>query len=166
MKKYLKSSLVICLSIILMIALTLTAYAQTRNLSTEIDTRMYEGDDFVRAVASPRGQLISSVQLELSEEGYHRLGIYSEILCHTDMEKIKMSVTLQKSENGSWVNVHRKDVEWSAADYPNLSMATVTYELSGMSAGNYRLKGGYSVFELDGSLQEFKTVTTSHLTIK
>lgn len=165
MKKSLKKRVVICLSFMLMLVSTVTAYAQNKNLSTDAMTRMYEGEDFVRAEVSPRGQLISSVQLELSEEGYHRLGIYSELLCHTDMRKIKMSVTLQRYENGSWTNVHRKDEEWLAEDYPNLSTATVMYELTGMSAGKYRLKGGYSVFELNGSLQEFKTVTTASLTI-
>lgn len=165
MKKYLKKRIVIGLSIMLMVVSTITAYAQNKNVSTDAVTRMYEGEDFVRAEVSPRGQLISSVQLELSEEGYHRLGIYSEVLCHVDMKKIKMTVTLQKYVNGSWTNVHRKDEEWLAEDYPNLSTATVMYELTGMSAGKYRLKGGYSVFELDGSLQEFKTVTTSSLTI-
>lgn len=166
MKKFLKNSLTVCLSIILIMALVTTAYAQSKILSDETGiTRIYEGDDYVRTEASPRGQLISSVQLELSEEGYHRLGVYSEVLCHTDMRKIVMSVTLQKLENGSWTNIHRKEVEWLEEDYPNLSMATVTYELKGMSAGQYRLKGGYSVFESGGSLQEFKTVTTSSLTI-
>jgi hypothetical protein len=144
-----------------------TTYAQVEDLSTDMVAQNYMGDGFVRAVASPRGQLISSVQLQLTEEGYHRLGIYSEILCHTEMKRIKMSVTLQRSENGSWVNVHRKDVEWLKEDYPDeyLSMAIVTYDVSGLSAGKYRLKGGYSVFELDGSLQEFKTVTTASMTI-
>lgn len=165
MKKTLKKCAVIGLSIMLMVVSTITAYAQNQNLSTDVMTRMYEGEGFVRAEASPRGQLISSVQLEISEEGYHRLGIYSELLCHTDMRKIKMSVTLQRYENGSWTNVHRKDTEWLAEDYPNLSTATITYEVAGMSAGRYRLKGGYSVFELNGSLQEFKTVTTASLTI-
>ncbi len=165
MKKYLKKSFIIGLSIMLMAVSTITAYAQNKSLSADGMTRMYEGEGFVRAEASPRGQLISSVQLELSEEGYHRLGIYSEVLCHVDMKKIKMSVTLQKYVDGSWTNVHRKDEEWLAEDYPELSMAIISYDLTGMSAGKYRLKGGYSVFELNGSLQEFKTVTTSSLTI-
>lgn len=165
MNKYLRKSIVIGLSIILMLTSAITSYAKNNNISTDAITRMYEGEDFVRAEVSPRGQLISSVQLELSEEGYHRLGIYSEVLCHVDMKKIKMTVTLQKYVNGSWSNVHRKDEEWLAEDYPNLSMAMISYDLTGMSAGKYRLKGGYSVFELDGSLQEFKTVTTSSLTI-
>ena len=156
MKKYLKKSFIIGLSIMLMAVSTITAYAQNKSLSADGMTRMYEGEGFVRAEASPRGQLISSVQLELSEEGYHRLGIYSEVLCHVDMKKIKMSVTLQKYVDGSWTNVHRKDEEW---------LAVISYDLTGMSAGKYRLKGGYSVFELNGSLQEFKTVTTSSLTI-
>ena len=73
-----------------------------------------------------------------------------------------MAVILQKYEDGRWKQVNRKDIEWLKEDYPDddLSMAVVTYRLRGLSAGDYRLKGNYSVYELEGSLQEFKTVTT------
>lgn len=79
-----------------------------------------------------------------------------------------MAVILQKYEDGSWTQVNRKDVEWLKEDYPNddLSMAIVAYKLRGLSAGSYRLKANYSVFELDGSLQEFKTVTTGAMDIR
>ena len=45
-------------------------------------------------------------------------------------------------------------------------MATASYKVGALSAGTYRLKGSYSVFELDGTLQEFRTVTTPGMEIK
>ena len=79
-----------------------------------------------------------------------------------------MSVTLQKSTSSGWKDVNRKEFTWEKEDYPDeyLSMAMVSYNIGALSAGTYRLKGSYSVFELDGTLQEFRTVTTSGMEIR
>ena len=84
------------------------------------------------------------------------------------MRKIKMSVTLQKSTSSGWTDINSKQFTWEKDDYPNdyLSMATASYKVGALSAGTYRLKGSYSVFELDGTLQEFRTVTTPGMEIK
>lgn len=168
MKKYLRKVTIIYLAIVMMLMSNLSIYAQTRTLSEDIAAKQYNNDDLVGIQVSPRGQLISSATLELSDEGYRAIGIYSEVLCHVEVRKIKMAVILQKYEDGSWTQVNRKDVEWLKEDYPNddLSMAIVAYKLRGLSAGSYRLKANYSVFELDGSLQEFKTVTTGAMDIR
>lgn len=168
MRRYFKKIMVIYLTIIMMIVSIVPTYAQVRNLSEDIATREYSDGDSVGIQVSPRGQLISSVTLELSDEGYRTLGIYSRLLCHEEMKKIKVAIMLQRYEDGSWVQVHRKDVEWLKEDYPNddMSMAIVTYNLRGLEPGLYRLKGNYSVFEMNGSLQEFKTVTTSGFEVR
>lgn len=168
MKKYLKKVTVICLAILMMIISVMPIYAQTRNLLEDISSRTYSNEETVGVEVSPRGQLISTVTLELSDQGYRTVGIYSRLLCHEEMKKIKMAVILQRYEDGSWVQVHRKDVEWLKEDYPNddMSMAIVTYNLRGLEPGLYRLKGNYSVFEMNGSLQEFKTVTTSGFEVR
>lgn len=162
MIQYMKKFVVVCLTIIMMVMSIMPAYAQVKTLSDDVSARQYSNDDLVGIEVSPRGQIISSVTLELSDEGYRALGIYSQVLCHVEARKIKMAVILQKLEDGQWTQVHRKDIEWLKEDYPDddMSMAIVTYKLRGLSAGDYRLKGNYSVFELGGSLQEFKTVTT------
>ncbi len=168
MKVYLKKSVTICLAIMMFWVSTVTVYAQSNNSSAEMTVKEYNGENYARVVASPRGELISSVQLELVEEGFRTISIYSEVLCHVEMRKIKMSVTLQKSSSNGWQDVNRKEFTWEKDDYPNeyLSMAIVSYNISALSAGTYRLKGSYSVFELDGTLQEFRTVTTSGMEIR
>ena len=147
---------------------TITVYAQNDNSSAGMTVKEYNGENYARVVGTPRGELISSVQLELVDEGFRTISIYSEVLCHVEMRKIKMSVTLQKSTSSGWKDVNRKEFTWEKEDYPDeyLSMAMVSYNIGALSAGTYRLKGSYSVFELDGTLQEFRTVTTSGMEIR
>ena len=115
--------------------------------------------------ASPRGQLISTITLQLSNEGYRTLGIYSEILCHQDMKSIKMSITLQRLVDGQWKRYNSKTFEWSSDDYDNLSIATASYNIGLLPAGDYRLSTAYVVYSLDGSLHESKTVTSPTKTV-
>lgn len=168
MKKYLRKSAVICLAVMMFLVSTITVYAQNDNSSAGMTVKEYNGENYARVVGTPRGELISSVQLELVDEGFRTISIYSEVLCHVEMRKIKMSVTLQKSTSSGWKDVNRKEFTWEKEDYPDeyLSMAMVSYNIGALSAGTYRLKGSYSVFELDGTLQEFRTVTTSGMEIR
>lgn len=168
MRTYLKKIMATCLAVVIMLISIMPVYAETRNLSVDISAREYSDDDFVGIEVSPRGQLISSATLELSDEGYRSVGIYSRLLCHEEVRKINVAIMLQKLEGGSWKTVNRKDVEWLKEDYPDddMSMAIVTYKLRGLDAGDYRLKGNYSVFEMGGSLQEFKAVTTGVLEVR
>lgn len=168
MKKYLRKGITIYVVLVMLLMSAITVHAESSNASAGMMVKEYSGEDFSRVVASPRGQLISSVQLELVDEGFRTVSIYSEVLCHVEMRKIKMSVTLQKSTSKGWTDVTPKTFIWEKEDYPDdyLSMATVSYNIGALSAGTYRLKGSYSVFELDGSLQEFRTVTTPGLEIK
>ena len=165
---YLRKYVAIYLSVIMLVLSTITVYAQNNDSSAGMMVKEYNGEDFARVVASPRGELISSVQLELVDDGLRTVRIYSEVLCHVEMRKIKMSVTLQKSTSSGWTDINSKQFTWEKDDYPNdyLSMATASYKVGALSAGTYRLKGSYSVFELDGTLQEFRTVTTPGMEIK
>ena len=168
MKKYLRKSAVICLAVMMFLVSTITVYAQNDSSSTGMTVKEYNGENYARVVGSPRGELISSVQLELVDEGFRTISIYSEVLCHVEMRKIKMSVTLQKSTSSGWKDVNRKEFTWEKEDYPDeyLSMATASYNIGALSAGTYRLKGSYSVYELNGTLQEFRTVTTPGMEIR
>lgn len=165
---YLRKYVTIYLSVIMLVLSTITVYAQNNDSSAGMMVKEYNGEDFARVVASPRGELISSVQLELVDDGLRTVRIYSEVLCHVEMRKIKMSVTLQKSTSSGWTDINSKQFTWEKDDYPNdyLSMATASYKVGALSAGTYRLKGSYSVFELDGTLQESRTVTTPGMEIK
>lgn len=168
MKIFFKKSITVCLAAMLFLVSTLTVYAQVDSSSEGMTVKEYAGEDYARVVASPRGELTSSVQLELIEEGFRTVSIYSEVLCHVEVRKIKMSVSLQKLTSNGWSDVNRKVFTWEKEDYPDeyLSMATASYNIGALSAGTYRLKGSYSVYELNGTLQEFRTVTTPGMEIR
>lgn len=168
MKKCLKKSITICLAVMMFFSLSTAVYAQNSDSSAEMVVKEYTGEDFSRVVASPRGEIISSVELELVEDGFRTVRIYSEVLCHVEARKIKMSVILQKSTSSGWKDVNRQEFNWLKEDYPDefLSMAIASYKVGALSAGTYRLRGSYSVFELDGTLQEFRTVTTPGMEIR
>ncbi len=168
MNKCFKKSITICLAAIMFFVLPMAVYAQNSDSSPEMVVKEYTGEDFSRVVASPRGEIISSVELELVEDGFRTVRIYSEVLCHVEARKIKMSVILQKSTSSGWKDVNRQEFNWLKEDYPDefLSMATASYKVGALSSGIYRLRASYSVFELDGTLQEFRTVTTPGMEIR
>lgn len=165
MKKMIKKCLTICLAVIMLFSSVMTVYAQSNSRTKEVNMREYQNEDFVAVEASPRGQLISTITLQLSNEGYRTLGIYSEILCHQDMKKIKMSITLQRMVDGQWKSQNSKTFEWTDEDDDHLSMAIASYNVGLLPAGTYRLSAAYAVYSLDGSLHESKKVVSPSKTI-
>lgn len=157
--------MVVCITMIMVLSSIMTAYAQSDNWAQGMYVKEYKNEDAVEIEASPRGQLISTITLRLSDEGYRTLGIYSEILCHQDMKSIKMSITLQRYVDGRWKSYNSKTFEWTSDDYDNLSMATASYNIGLLPAGDYRLSTAYVVYSLDGSLHESKTVTSPTKTV-
>ena len=165
MKKMIKKCLVICVVMIMTLSSVITAYAQSSNGAAGMRVREYQDEHSVGVEASPRGQLISTITLKLSNEGYRALGIYSEILCHQDMKSITMSINLQRLVDGRWKNYNTKSFEWTNDDNDHLSMAIASYELGLLPAGSYRLSAAYVVYNLDGSLHESKSVTSPSKTV-
>lgn len=165
MGKIARKCLVVCVAMVMALSSVATVYAQTENWARGMDVKRFENEDLVGIEASPRGQLISTITLQLSDEGYRTLGIYSDILCHQDMKKIKMSITLQRMVDGSWKSHNAKTFEWTSDDYDHLSMASVSYNVGLLPAGDYRLSTAYAVYSLDGSLHESKTVTSPTKTV-
>lgn len=163
MKSLLKKCIVVCTAIIMVLSFTATAYAQTNDMTV----RTYQNEDMVGLEASPRGELISTIILELSTEGYRTLGIHSEIMCHEEMDSIKMTVKLQKKEGSSWSTKNTQTFEWKKSDFPNtlLSSAMAEYKVGSLAAGEYRISASYVVYNLDRSMHESKTVTTVSKTV-
>ncbi|MCI8268607.1 MAG: hypothetical protein HFG55_02890 [Lachnospiraceae bacterium] len=165
MKKMIKRCLVICSVMIMVLSSVVTAYAQSGNGSAGMIMREYQDENSVGVEASPRGQLISTITLQLSNEGYRTLGVYSEILCHQDMKSITMSINLQRLVDGRWKNYNTQNFEWTEEDDDHLSMAIASYEVGLLPAGSYRLSAAYVVYNLDGSLHESKNITSPSKTI-
>ncbi len=163
MKNLLKRCFVICTVVIMILSFTATAYAQVNDMAV----RTYQNEDMVGLEASPRGELISTIILELSTEGSRTVGIHSEIMCHEEMDTIKMTIKLQKRESSGWSTKNTQTFEWKKKDFPNtlLSSSVAEYKVGSLAAGEYRLSTSYVVYNLDRSMHESKTVTTVSKTI-
>ncbi|MEH2931676.1 hypothetical protein VSQ48_17535 [Candidatus Ventrimonas sp. KK005] len=159
MKNLIKRCMVVCTIVIMTLSFTATAYAQANNMVV----RTYQSNDMVGLEASPRGELISTIILELSTEGSRTLGIHSEIMCHEEMDSIKMTIKLQKKDGSSWSTKNTQTFEWKKSDFPNtlLSSAIAEYRVGALASGEYRISASYVVYNLDRSMHESKTVTTS-----
>ncbi|MCI9558728.1 hypothetical protein D3Z55_12575 [Clostridiaceae bacterium] len=163
MKNLLKKCMVICTVVIMTLSFTATAYAQVNNMVV----RTYQNEDMVGLEASPRGELISTIILELSSVGSGKVDIHSEIMCHEEMDTIKMSIKLQKLGNSGWTTVNTQTFDWKKSNFPNtdLSMAIAEYRVGALAAGEYRITASYVVYNLDRSMHESKTVTSATKTI-
>lgn len=159
MKKIIKKGFAICIMMSMILSFAIVSYAQTDKEMAGMMVREYQDGDAVGVEVSPRGELISSIELEMTEEGYRTVGIYSEILCHEEMKNIQMKISLQRLSGGSWTSVNTKTFKWNKADYPNtdLSMGIASYKVGSLKAGDYRLFATYSVTSPDG-MHESKTV--------
>lgn len=165
MRKIVKKCLIVCVTMIMFITSVMTAYAQSNNWAKGMNVKEFQSEGAVGVEASPRGELISTITLELSGEGYRTLGIYSEILCHEDMKSIQMSINLQRLVDGNWKNHNSKTFKWTEEDDEHLSMAVASYNVGLLPAGQYRLSASYSVYNLGGSMHESKTVVSPSKTV-
>ena len=154
MKNLIKRCMVVCTIVIMTLSFSATAYAQANNMVV----RTYQSNDMVGLEA-----LISTIILELSTEGSRTLGIHSEIMCHEEMDSIKMTIKLQKKDGSSWSTKNTQTFEWKKSDFPNtlLSSAIAEYRVGALASGEYRISASYVVYNLDRSMHESKTVTTS-----
>lgn len=122
-----------------------------------------------RIVGTPRGMLISSVELMISDLGGGTVELYGDVLCHEPMEKIKLNMYLDKwvSENSDWSQINKFEFAWLAEDYPDeeLRMAMGKVTVPDLERGiDYRLRGIAGAWDLDSTLYEvFRADTASIL---
>lgn len=167
-----KRSLRIVLVVIMMMAMTMNVWAQMdfydeTNVEEATIVSMEVLDDKVNVIgATPRGQYLSSVELNLTNEGFGVAGISAVVLCHEPMQKIRLRLTLEKYNGSSWKTINEKEFLWTEDTVTEeLSMAVVSYKVGALLNGDYRLRANVSVRAL--TLQsEAMTTRTSTLTFK
>ena len=123
------------------------------------DVKTFSNSNISRAIGSPRGQLISSFELSITDKGSGTVGIFSSILCHEPMREIRMNLYLDVWDNDSsdWEKVDSYKFIWTASDTPDedLTAAIVSFDVTGLERGrDYRLRGTAGAYNLDSSLQE------------
>lgn len=128
----------------------------------------FSGDKQARVVGAPRGRLISSIELQLTDKGSGTAGIYADLLCHEPMKYLKMWIFLERWDEleESWSIIHDQELTWLAEDYPNedLTMAVAGYDVSGLERGQYyRLRGLFAAKDLNTGYQESWQTTSGDL---
>ncbi len=123
-------------------------------------------DDEVEVVGVTRGQYLSSVELNLTDEGFGVASINAVVLCHEAMQKIRLRLTLEKYNGSSWVSINEKEFLWTEDQVDgDLSMAIVSYRVGALLSGQYRLRANVAVRAL--TLQsEAMTTRTEALTFR
>lgn len=162
MKKMLRKSMAMILSLILSIMMVGTVYAQSRETAeladaremTTVRTKVTSNE--VETLGVTRGQVLSSAEMELTDKGGGEVDIYVEVLCHETVSKLRMKVYLEKwvESSSTWSVVDTKDYTWTLEDDENLSMAIVNYNVLGVSPGKYRLRGSFSARGIESGLSE------------
>lgn len=165
----LKKCIVYIVVSLLMLQIHINAYAgewtNTKELSNVSE---FSSERQTKVKGVPRGRLISSIELQLTDKGRGTAGIYADLLCHEPMKYLKMWIFLEKwdeqTENWSIINDH--EFTWLAEEYPDqdLTMAVVGYDVSGLERGQYyRLRGLFATKDLDSDLQESWSTTSGDL---
>lgn len=156
MKKNVKHYVAIICIFVLTIVMTFQSLASSSGVKKQ-------GIETIEILNSTRGRLISSVDVQISDEGKGVIGVYADMLCHEAMDELRIWVYLEKQEStGSWISVTHKQFEWVAEDYPNddLTMAIVSYKIANMKRGEkYRLRCVFGAYSDDLGSENWRAAT-------
>lgn len=169
MKKTFKKCMIYILVIVMFLQVRVQGYASEWVNTKQIpNVSKFSSKEQVRVTGTPKGRLISSVELQLTDKGRGTAGIYADLLCHEPMEFIRVWIYLEKWDEveEDWRTEDYQHFTWLAKDYPDqdLTMAMVGYDVSGLERGQYyRLRGLFGARDLDSDLQESWNTTSGDL---
>ncbi len=158
------------LAILMVLTMTINVWAQTdyeeENVKETTIINLKVQDDEVALTGITRGQYLSSVELDLTNEGFGVAGIEAVVLCHEAMQRIRLRLTLEKHNGSSWVAINEKEFLWTEDKVEgDLSMAAVSYKVGALLNGDYRLRANVSVRALTLQSEAMATRTPA-LTFK
>lgn len=137
-------------------------YAGTswENKGREIsDIQKFSDGTMSRVIGTPRGNLISSFEVAISDRGKGTAGIYGIILCHEAMSEIRMNLYLDiwEPERNDWKQIKSYKFIWDESNTPEgkRNAGMVDIKVSGLERGrDYRVRGVAGARALNSSLQE------------
>lgn len=151
--------LILC--IFLFFSMPITANGQTtKNSDLEIlNTKLnhiISGKGISRVYGSARGRILSSVGLQLSDEGNGVIGVYAETLCHKGVEEIYMVIYLDIWDERiqDWITINDYEYIWKSSEYPDkdLTDVSVSFLVEDLSRGRtYSLRASHLVTGFDSS---------------
>ncbi len=98
----------------------------------------------------PRGQYISSSRAGITNKGSGVIGITASTTAHEEVDKIRISLYLDRLEGGSWNQVADYDYTFLPSDMPNgkLTKATLSFTVTDQPAEHYyRIRGSHGVWK-------------------
>ncbi len=150
---------------IMVMTMTITVWAQTdfyedEKVEEATIVNLKVRDDQVSITGITRGQYLSSVELDLVDEGFGVAGIEAVVLCHEAMQRIRLRLTLEKYNEGSWIKINEKEFLWTEDQVEgDLSMAVVSYKVGALLSGQYRLRASVAVRALSLQSEAMATRT-------
>lgn len=130
------------------LALLSQNFAYGAEVSSRVTAQELEG--------TVRGELISSVEISLLDNGKGSLNIYADVLCHQTMKEIRLNLYLDQwnESSGAWSQIKSYRYIWDESNTPaeNRYMGVVDFDVSGLARGNsYRLRAIAGATALDGT---------------
>lgn len=162
MKKRKKKFLISVLVAIMLLVSHSVAYAET---SWELEAKkidnptVFSDGSMSRISGTPRGQLISSFELSITDRGNGTVGLFGAILCHEPMREIRMNLYLDiwDADTSDWVNVETYRFIWDESNTTEeeRTAGVVAFDVDNLERGrDYRLRGLAGAYSLDSTVQE------------
>ncbi len=163
MIKGMKMFLIGAFTVTIVMGLNITSFAgenamnsQARNIE---NVTTYVSGNVSRITGTPRGMMISSVELSITDLGGGTAQLFGSVLCHEATKKIKLTLYLDQwlADSSDWSQLERFELEWLAEDYPNedLTMAYAYVDVHDLDRGEeYRVRGVAGAWDLDSDLYE------------
>lgn len=156
---------------VLLLSLSSTAYAKSSDWSVHsnvVNAQMQSvvaNDNTSKIRGTARGRVISSVELQLSDEGGGVIGVYASTLCHTAVKEIYMTMYLDVWDEDiqDWVMVDNYEYRWRASDNPDkdLSAVSVSFLLEDLPRGRmYSLRGAHAAKNFDNVMEVMASETS------
>lgn len=114
------------------------------------------GNGMSRVSGTARGRILSSVGLQLSDEGDGVIGVYAETLCHRGVKEICMAIYLDiwDDEIQDWITINDWEYTWKSSEYPDreLTDVSVSFLIDDLPRGRtYSLRANHLAVGLDSS---------------
>lgn len=149
MKKSLAGILILTM---LCTALSFPAFGQ-KNVLKSKEINQYSSS----VMKEPRGRVISTGVLQISNVGNGEIGAFIQTLTHTDVDETIFTVYLDRwiESEKRWADIDNYTFRFSKEDYPDedLSMKSVSFNIIGQPTDcYYRLRGTHLV--ISGDIRE------------
>lgn len=163
------------LCILLTFSIAIPAHAQVadkvindKNLYTDLYGVINNGN-MSRVKGTARGRLLSSAELQISDDGNGVLGVYAETLCHVPVKQIYMVIYLEVWDEATqdWEYLSDYEYTWSASDFPDrtLTDVSVSFDIYGLRRGKTYSLRAYHMAKSDGGIMESMATETSGIVL-